>query len=246
MVTNTVHRKTLTEILQNEDAFATSLLAISLDTYGTDIFEWDPRTLWMNLAEDFGANLPPVNRDKIQALILAYTTDLFHVSVECFTHLCNVLGGSEANFRRWDKVTPEEIIWGVYEVSLNTAIDREPGEDPPEFSHEVRIYIGATLQEDGIFDPPDILRIAEMPPGPNEAEWSDEPDMFNASFDKAQTEKKELMVFLANRLSQFMVEINSLPLQHKDTETWDKFRKAVESNIPRILREIEEADASRS
>lgn len=233
-----MRKQTLSAKLSDEDTFATSLLAIAVDTYGTDIFDWDPQTLNTNLEEDFSATLPVVNRDKLQSLILAYTSDMFYVSVEAFTHICNVLSGAEANFSRWDMLTSEEIIWGIYEVSLNVAIDREAGDDPPEFGHEVRRYIGTVLEADGVTEPPDILRIAEMSPSTKADEWSDDPTFFNAAFDKAKTESRELLMHLASRLSQLMEEMNSLPLQHRDAEAWKKFKTAVERFVPKLVEDI--------
>lgn len=247
MSLSTMGKKILQETLTNEDAFATSLLAICLDEFGTEILEWDPKTLWMEAAQAFGVEVPSINRDKLQSLIVVYTTDLFHISVEMFSHVCNVLSGSEANFRQWDMVSPEEALWGIYEVSLHVAIDLPHGEEPPEFSHEVRRYIGIILKHDGITDPPDILRVAEMEdnaPGPDI--WSDDPEMFNAAYDKQQEEKRRLMGFLAGRLADMLTEINRLPLQNKDVESWRKFRDGVEASIPEITAEYESASRART
>jgi hypothetical protein len=247
MVTSTTNKTILQGTLKDEDAFSTSLLSICVDAYGTDVFEWDPRTLWISLAEDFGVSLPSINKDKIQALILVHTTDLPFVSVEAFNHVCNVLSGSQANFRSWDMLSPEEALWGIYEMMLHAGVDREQGETVPEFSHEIRRYLGTLLREDGIFDPPDILRIAEMDeesPGPEQ--WADDPVMFNAASDHAQTEKLRLMQFLGRRLGEMLREINRLPLQHKNTEGWQKFREAIEENIPRLLAEQESARMART
>ena len=88
-----------------------SLLAICLDHYGTEALEWEPEYLWVALPEDFDADIPDVNKDKIQCLITCYVTNMFYVSVEFFSVACNVFSGTEANFNKWDIVTPEEAIW---------------------------------------------------------------------------------------------------------------------------------------
>lgn len=238
----------LRDILENEDTFATTLVTICVDAFGTEFFEYDPETTWLGLAELYGAELPRTNKDKIQAMTLVYTTDLPLISVEAFNFVCNVLSGSEANFKKWDPLAPEEAIWGIYEMLLHIGIDREKDEEPPQFSHEVRRYLGIILFNDGIFDPPDIMRIAEMPDRSNLDQWTDEPAIFNAVWDKAQTEKQALLEFLAERLYGMMTELNDvLPqLEHYNEESWDKFATAVSANVSKITAEQEETTLARA
>ena len=240
----TKNKAILQKTLSNEEAFATSLLAIVLKAYGTEAFDWDPASLWMALAEDFSVTVPPVNKDKLQAMILVYTSDLPFVSVEAFTNVCNVFNDSEANFSRWDMLSPEECIWGVYEMLLNVGIERKPNEPAPEYGHEVRRYIGVILENDGITDPPDILRIAEMESRAGLDQWHDDPDMFIAASDKVQTEKARLVEFLASRLLSLLEELNGLPIV--DAETWGPFRKSVATSAYRMVAEHRSAVGARS
>ena len=243
----TLDQQKLRILLRDDDAFATSLLAVCLDKYGTDVFEWDPKTLRLSVEEDFGVDLPPINGDKLQSLILVYTTDLPYVSVEAFNHVCNVLSGSEANFRMWDVLSPEEAIWGMYEMSLNVAIDLGPSERPPEYSHEVRRYLGVILKNDGIFEPPDILRIAEMEDSDKDIEqWADDPVMFNAAFDKQRTEKARLLEFVGTRLLELLQELNGLPLHDRDAESWNKFYRAASDSARRMAVERRDAVMART
>ena len=244
-MTVTSTKKQIRSVLENEDAFATSLLAIALDNYGTDVFDWDPETLWIELAEDFGVKLPQVNKDKLQALITAYTTDLVYVSVEVFNNVCNVLSGSQANFKRWDPLTPEEALWGLYELSLNLSIDRKPGEGPPDFSHEIKQYLGVVLNQDGIFDPPDLLRIAEFDTSNDIEQWADDPEFFNATYDFQKTERARLLESLGKRLLELMNELNDLPLQFRN-EKWEKFRSGISTSAQRLVNEHSSALGART
>lgn len=226
----------LKKLLQNEDSFATSLLAICLDLYGTKIFEWEPESLWLELAEDTGVVLPRVNKDKIQALITALTTDLFYTSVEAFNHICNVLSGSEASFDYWDVLTPEEILWGIYEVSLN---DSDEENKLLKFSDEIKIYIGEVLKDSGIVDPPDVLKIGQiLNPYEGLDQFSDDPELFNAIFDKQEKEKRDLIIYLINRLYDLLKELNSLPLNDKNSETWNSFLNELVSKIKKLSQSI--------
>lgn len=231
-------------MLENEDAFATSLLAIALDEYGTDVLSWDPETLWMELAEDFSARIPRVNKDKLQALITCYTTNLFFVSLEFFITTCNVLSGAEANFSKFDPADSEEIIWAVYEIMLNTSIDRDKNDkEDYHFSHEIRRYMGIALENDGVFDPPDVLRVAEMTDRTNLDLWQDEPDMYNAAFDKSKAEKVALLSFLGSRLLELLKELNDVvpKLRNYEPSSWQKFKTAVETNAKKLSVETSKA-----
>lgn len=245
MVTATAEKKKLQEAMADEESFATSLLAIVLDTYGTDALEWEPDTLWMNIAEDFGVVVPDVNRDKIQALTLVLTTNQPLVSVEAFNHVCNVLSGSEANFQTWDPLSPEEALWGIYEMLLHIGIGREKGEPPPEFSHEVRRYLGVILTDDGIFDPPDILQIAEFDRSNDVEQWADDPELFNAFSDKAKTDKARLLEGLGRRLLEMIQQLNELPLEFRN-EKWEEFRSAVSASAQRMVDEHSRALEART
>ena len=245
MVIATTEKRKLQTVLGDEDAFATSLLTIVLDTYGTAVLEWEPDTLWMGIAEDFGVTLPAVNRDKIQALLLVLTTNQPLVSVEAFNYVCNVLSGTEANFRSWDPLSPEEALWGIYEMMLHIGIDRAPKEPPPEFSHEIRRYLGVILRDEGMFDPPDLLQIAEFDTANDIEQWADEPEMYNAFFDKSRTDRARLLEGLGHRLLALLREMNDLPLEFRNAD-WDKFKTGVERSATKLTTEHQRALAART
>lgn len=212
------------KMMANEDTFATTLLAICLDRYGTDIFDWDVRTTNITLAEDFGEPPPRVNLDKIQALILVHTTNLVFKSLEAFTHVCNVFSGSEANFQHWDPLTPEEALWGLYEIMLHSGIDREAGEEPEEFNEEIRQYLGVVARNAGLIDPPDLLRIADMQDAHDRVdEWQEDPVFVKAIHDNDKARGDELMLFLADRIEALANELHHAPLQLRNKD-WDKFK----------------------
>lgn len=246
MPTGSLKKRALQAKLSDNDAYATTLLAICLDEFGTAIFDWEPESLWMSIAEEYGVELPDVNKDKLQAMLLVYTTDLPFVSVEAFSHICNVLSGSEANFSKWDIVTSEEALWGVYEMMLHVGIDREQGEEPPEFSHEIRRYLGVILKSEGVTDPPDILRVAEFDDDPSIEQWADDPDMFNAAFDLQKTNKAQLMATLSARISELIVELDNIPLRYRDNKRWQEFRDIITSNLPKLIREQGSASMARA
>ena len=116
---------------------------------------------------------------------------------------------------------------GIYEVYLNFDIDPDDKEEYPEFSHEIRSYLGVILKNDGILKPPDVLRIAEYDVSP---EWADDEVMFNATWDLQKSRGADLLDFLHERMFALIREIDSIPLENRN-EDWDKFKVSAIRNL---------------
>jgi hypothetical protein len=143
-------------------SYATTLVALGLHDFGTEIFDLEPETIEEELRHRYGVTIPPVNRDKLFALLVALSTDQFYQSVTAFMHISNALNNSRIDFDTFDPVTPEEMAWATTEVTLN---------DPPEkdeelasrYTADVRRFIGGILDASGFIMPPKYLRaIADM------------------------------------------------------------------------------------
>lgn len=227
--------------LANEDTFATTLLALCLDRYGTEIFDWDVRTLNIALAEDFNVEVPRANLDKIQALILVHTTNMVFVSLEAFVHVCNVLSGSEANFSHWDHLTPEEALWGLYEIALHIGIERKDNETPDEFNDEIRQYLGVVARNAGLVRPPDLLRIADMHDAHQRVDdWQEDPIFVKAIHDNDKARNDELMLFLADRIEALIAEMTAAPLQFRN-DGWSEFTQSMTTVVDRIRHDVQSA-----
>lgn len=196
-------------LLANEDTFATSLLIILINEFGTEAFEWHPTTRRLELEQAFGVAVPTINGDKLNAIIDILTADSFFRRVPVFIQYCNVLSGSHPAFAEFDPADAEECAWGITEALLLT----QPDEDEP-FSEEVRYYIGKVLFDEGIKTPPDVLAIGLWDEGAEFGDMSvDDPTMFQAEFKTQEDESKEIEQWLRNRLSAMLREIESIPLE---------------------------------
>jgi hypothetical protein len=220
-------REQLRGILNNEETFATTLFFLLLDTYGTEMLEWEPETIWIEVSGDFGVDLPDVNKDKVNSLILFYTTDMFQTSLETFIGTCNVLSGAEANFSRFDPADPDEMLWAFYELALHI---EDPKELMANLDDDIRTYIGVTLNSYGVYDPPDLLAIAHMPTNQGIQQFSDDPLMFNAMFDKQEGEKREMLSQIALKMRALVAELDAIPIASKGKE-WDEFKQKIERKL---------------
>jgi len=206
------------QALESRDTFGTCLVALLLDNYGADAFEWEVESITAQLSDDYGAVLPMVNVDKMMGLITAMTTNQFQVSWELFSQICRALNGDEADFDTFSPIDPEDIAWGTTEVLLNDPPDEENGTD--DFSHEVKQYAGITLAETGIFQPPKVLGWVELPyADPTlalDTAFVDDPDMFSASQMNQVSAGKALEVYIQERTMALKQQLAALPLTNRD------------------------------
>lgn len=211
----------------DDQTFATSLLALLIDEYGTESFQWDPETIRLQLESDYGVRLSRVNMDKLMSMITALTTNLFYTSPEAFTQIANAVNNSEADFENWDPPTAAEAAWALTEVTLNDPPKRREGY-ADQFSSDVRRYLGVILSQEGILHPPDVLQIAELDEqGDKNADetFADEPEMYQGFYKLSQNKSKDITDYVRSRITQLMAQLDELPLQNRDHSQWSKYMK---------------------
>lgn len=213
---------------KSEETLGTVLLVMCMDAFGIEFFEWEPETLDSEILLRFGVEMPDVNRDKLWALVTALTTNLFYVSLETFIPTCNALNGSEADFDNYDPVTGEEAAWGIVEVTL---VDPpEQGEPGDRFSHEIKTYVGLTLQAEGITKPPAFLKPYTESDIDYEAEAgiSIGPDEHMlAMHTQRQTEaREEIEGYVRDQLTLLVAQLKALPMSVGSADKLDEFMRS--------------------
>lgn len=217
MNTLVLHQKALAGWWRNPGAYATTLLALLMDRYGTEVFDWDPRTIDQQIYDDSGVKIPPRNFDKVMALITALTTDLFYTSIETFTSVANALVGEGSDFEVWDPITAEDAAWAITEVSIS--------DSPPIrglFSDDVRSYLGVLLSMEGIVTPPDVLSVAVLPPMPKDT-YADDPEIYSGFYKLSQVKAEAIKTGTDIRLQELIDQLEVLPLVSRDHDRWNAF-----------------------
>jgi hypothetical protein len=207
-------RATFKGLLEHPDTFATVLVTMLIDEYGTEALKWDPDTIAMELKDDFQADLPQENFDKLMIGIHLVTTDEFFWSTPNFVETCNILSGDTFDPRTWDPANTEEIAWGITEAMLLSPPENE--EEP--FTPEIRAYIGEILDQEGIINPPDVLRIAlrgEEPTG-LPGEFTDDPLMHAAIYEVEEGKTDNVIKTIKENISALMAQLDSLSLKNGD------------------------------
>lgn len=197
--------------------FASILLTVFLDRFGIEALQWEPNTIVLEIEEEFNVELPQTVLDKLIVAINILTTDSFYKNLPDFIMFCNVMSGDTYRPDMFDPADSAEVAWGITEGLLIAPPDEE--EDGP-FSDEIRAYIGAVLDQEGIINAPDVLKIALRRANVSDAanEFSDDPDMFNAIYDVEAGKSAEINAIMVEKLNMLLGQLRAIPLQNGATE----------------------------
>lgn len=210
-------KKLMQEVWTSKETFGSVLLTLFLDRFGTEALEWDPSTITMEIEEEFDVDLPQLTLDRLMVAIQILTTDKFFKSLPDFVTFCNVLDGDVYNPETFDPADAEEVAWGITEALLISPPDDD---DPEPFTDEIRAYIGATLDKEGIINAPDILRIALRMArvSPNMEEFSDDPMMFNAIYDLEAGKTEDINQSIRLKTQLLVAQLQALNLENGNTD----------------------------
>jgi hypothetical protein len=202
------------QLLSNPDTFATTLVAILIDQYGTEALTWSPETIRLELHDDFQVQVPQVCIDKIMAAICILTTNDFYKSLPRFIQLCNVLADDTFNPLVFDPADSFEMAWAITEAMLLSP----PEEDEP-FTEEIRFYIGHMLTEEGVVNPPDVLRIAIQDVTIEDplAGDTEDPAMYAAFYESQRSKSAEISAMLKRQIDELFAELQALDLRNGNT-----------------------------
>jgi len=205
------------EAWKSRETFASVLLTLFLDKFGIEALDWDPATITLEIEEEFDVELPQLALDKLLVAIQILTTDKFFKSLPDFVTFCNVLGGDTYRPDMWDPADAEEVAWGITEALL---ISPPEDDDKEPFTDEVRGYIGAVLDSEGIINAPDILRIALRAArvSPNITDFSDDPTMFNAVYDLEAGKTEDINQSIRLKTGLLIKQMAALDLKNGNTE----------------------------
>lgn len=205
------------EAWTSRETFASVLLTMFLDSFGTEALGWDPATITLEIEEEFNVDLPQLALDKLLVAIQILTTDQFFKSLPDFNDFCNVLCGATYRPDMWDPADAEEVAWGVTEALLISPPDEN---DKEPLTEEIRAYIGAVLDSEGIINPPDILRVALRAArvSPSIEDFSDDPTMFNAIYDLEAGKTADINQSIRMKTELLIAQLAALNLQNGNTQ----------------------------
>ncbi len=221
-------QKRVRDLLTSRDTFATTMLVLVIDKYGTEALNWAPETLKLEIQDDFAIDeLSKESFDRLMAAIQVVTSDDFYKRLPTFIFLCNVLSGSNPD--AFDPADARECAWAMTEAMLLSP--PEQGDENP-YSAEIRYYLGAILDDEGIRDPPDLLRLGIRDTSTGHADFSDmsleEPSMFAAEFQMQADKSREIKEMLQTLLRELFDQLEAIELVNGDS---NKLLERVQGNL---------------
>jgi len=147
-------KKEVFKALSDDATFGTTAHVIAIATFGEEVYQMDPLELFMNLEDEYKMEISDEVCEKLQAILLATTTDAFYEDATAFRAIANTLIEGNPGFEGFDNLTVPEILWSIYEVELN--------HEPIEFSASVNKLIATELEEE-VEDMDEISEAMEVP-----------------------------------------------------------------------------------
>ena len=219
----------LRDAVANSDTYASVLLVILLDLFGTEALSWAPETMAMELQDELGAKLPADNLAKLSIAVAIVTTDRFFNDLPFFVQACNVLAGDLPDPRVYDIADAEECAWGLTESLLLSPPDQDKEDF---FDEEILRYLGQTLDWEGINTPPDILKLAKMPKEDPLGDFADDPVMYGAMSDVQKSKSDDIQQSVRANLGALVTQLESLPLRNGDTSGLvERMRKGLNRSV---------------
>jgi hypothetical protein len=211
------------QALMDEDSSATVLAVLVTDvlslTQEDRWWDWDPETVRMEVEETFNVELPEANFNKLMAAQQLITSDGFYQDLPTFIQLCNALYNGTIDTRSFDPADAAEISWGITEALLLWPPD--PQAEKP-FSDKIVKYIGKAIHDEGIMQPPDVLRLGILE---NDGLWdqvqgtfSDDPIMFAAIYDVEMEKTEEINQMVKGRLRSVLMQLDQVDLDNGTAE----------------------------
>lgn len=199
------------------DLFGITLLALYIDSFvinGEDdldtVLNWDPATVEMEIWQDFGVDISGPAFDRLMTARGLLTSNSFFVSPTDFCRCCVVLSGDHVDGAELAIPECDDIAWGITEGLLIN-----PPEDDEPFSPEILALIGVSLDDEGILNPPDVLKIATRDSRMADRaryEFSDDVEMFSA-INKFETDKtSSINAMIKARLRTLLGQLQSIPI----------------------------------
>ena len=208
-----IQKKRIRDILASPETVATVALAILLDEFGTEMLEWEPDTLTLELVSTYNLQPEQLLRDKIWAAATVLTTEQPFYTIEAFNAVSNPFNNEEANFDLMDIPDAAEAAWCVSEMQVLLGTDYRGD----LFQPELKSYFRLLLDDEGIFTTPKLLSPAYPAPARPEALNTD--PMVEEAIRKREGDAiYDINTYVARKSASLLHQLNNAPLMNADSK----------------------------
>lgn len=215
-------KQKITTALTSPETFVSTLLAIVIDHYGTESFDWEAASLKHELETDYRTKLPRATVDRIMAGIVATTTSQFEQSVEGMQPLVQAFNRRPVSFREIQLLGAADIAWAVTEIELLL------GQPMTGYTPEVQSYVGLCMQDDGFTRSIPILDFANIRLVSKSTELVEGSTLVTEQEHVAAFE--ELRVYVEQQLRELLRQLGDTPLSNADPN-WREFLTEAQTQL---------------
>lgn len=220
-----MYPESVAEKFRDPALFCSSVLILLIDTFGTEVIEWEPESIYAELEDRFKLHITRQLADKINAATALLSSNLYHKSLEAFTTINTAFNFKTVDNREFNFCTLEDVMWGATEARL---LEGPDAFDKEGFTHEIGGYTGELLSVEGITKPPTILRFAEFDPAElDQRDLALAGDVVTAEayWSRQEEENKKLEDLAARNMDALIKEVSTLPLKNGKASIPESFRK---------------------
>jgi len=199
------------DIFKDPGLFCSSVLLMLVDTFGAEVVNWEPETIYAAMKERFGVEMNNLLADKINAALSLLSSDIYYQDLTAFNTTNRVLSFRYADFDEFVPAPVDDTAWGVTEVSLIVG-----KEDQTDFNEDVKRYVGLLLETEGITRPPEILSFATFSTRDQDERTmalAQDPAMASMYETRQIQEIEKINKLVQDNLVRLMQQIAELPLE---------------------------------
>jgi len=148
------------QCFQDPSLYCSSVLLLLFDSFGPDMINWEPETIYASIKTETGVDVDPLTADKINAVLGLLSSNLYHRSLPAFCALNSVFNFKYADPDEFRGCTLDDILWGTTESRM---IEGPEDFDQEAFTHDIARYTAELLSVEGVTKPPSALKFAEFP-----------------------------------------------------------------------------------
>ena len=214
----------LARFWRDPSMFGTTLLIMFLDVYtddddktqqdGPKCLRWQPETVEMEIRQDFGVDIPDAAFDRLMTALSILTTNSFFRSPSDFARACVVLSGHRVNPNTMILPDCADIAWGMTEGLFISSFVNPPDRQEP-FSTEIAAFVGACVEDEGMLNPPDVLRMGlrNNKIADNALySYSDDPELFSAIQGVEEGKTNDINHLVKGRMRALLLQLKELPV----------------------------------
>jgi len=210
MSSNSEHqsRRVLSTLLRQSSTYGSVAFLGLSDIWGYEWLSWEPKTVQLEIRDEFGVQVEPDLFDKILAARTIVTTDLAFRELPSFITLINALNGDGCDTPVSQPIDPADMSWGVLEMSL-----LYPPSESETFSEEIIGYMEECLKWQGVRGVPNSL-VNILPEPKFDDMVASDPDTMEGIFQRLQDVNDEVV----SNLNAWKYQMGQLRLANGSTE----------------------------